>query len=51
MGAEVRQMGNRDNPDGKEIEELLKSSGLGLKELHKICLGNSHPLLCAVKER
>lgn len=37
--------------DEKEIEELLKTSGLRLKWLHKSCMGNSHLLLCAVKER
>jgi len=37
--------------DEKEIEELLKTNGFRLKWLHKSCLGSSHHLLCAVKER
>jgi hypothetical protein len=37
--------------DEKEIEELLKISGFRLKWLRKSYLGDSHLLLCAVKER
>lgn len=37
--------------DEKEIEELLKTNGFRLKWLHKSCLGNSHLLLSAVRER
>jgi hypothetical protein len=44
-------MEDRDNPDEKKFEELLKSSGLRLKELHKIYLGNSHLLFCTMEER
>ena len=34
-----------------EIEELLKANGLRLKWIQKSCLGNSHLLLCAVREK
>ncbi len=37
--------------DEREIEELLRTSGFRLKWLRKSCLGESHLLLCAEKER
>jgi len=50
-GAEIKQTEDRDNPDERKFEELLKSSGLRLQELPKICPGNSHLLLCTMEER